>query len=92
MLHPVKLVRQFRMLGTVTLNLAEPVIAQRLAAAADAVAEAVVNPVRHKELRILGPMVIVLGQPDFVLAQGLAVRGAGVLLVRAHPSRYGCRR
>ena len=92
MLHPVELVGQFGMLGPVPLDPAEPGIAQRLAATADAVAEVLVDPVGHEELRVLGPVVIALGQPDFLLAQRLAVGGAGVLLVGRAPNRCGCRR
>ena len=86
MLHPVELVGQFGMLGPVPLNPAEPGVAQRLAAPADALAEVLVDSVGHEELRVLGPAVIALGQPDFLLAQGLAVGGAGVLLVGRAPA------
>ena len=50
--------------------------------AADAVAEMVVDAVRHQELRILGPAVEALGEAHFLLAERIAVRGGGVLLVR----------
>ena len=46
----------------------------------------IVDPVGHEELRVLRPVVVALGQPDFLLAQGLAVGGAGVLLVGRAPA------
>ena len=44
--------------------------------------EVVVHSVRHVKLFVFRPTVIPFGEPDFVLAQGFAVGGAGVLLVR----------
>ena len=41
-----------------------------------------VHAIRHQELGIFRPAVISLRQPDLFLAQRLAVRRAGVLLVR----------
>ena len=82
-LHPVELVGQIGVLGPILLHPAEPGVAQFLPPPADALAEVVVDPVGHEELCVLGPSVIPLGEPDFVLAQRLAVGGAGVLLVGA---------
>ena len=59
-----------------------PLIAQGAAAPADALAELVVDAVRHQELRILGPAVKALGEAHFLHAERIAVRGCGVLLVR----------
>ncbi len=86
MLHPVELVGQFGILGSVSLHPGEPGVAQLLATPADAFVEVVVDPVGHEELGVLGPVVVALGQPDLLLAQGLAVGGAGVLLVRRAPA------
>ena len=52
------------------------------AALADARLEVLAHAVGHEELGVLGPAVVALGQPDLFLAQRLAVRRAGVLLVR----------
>ena len=63
----------------------EPGVAQLLAAAADALLEVVVDAVGDQELGVLGPAVELLGEPDLVLAQGLAVGAVGVLLVGSAP-------
>ena len=55
--------------------------AQLPAALADAVAEVLADAVGHEELGVLRPAVVPLGQPDLLLAERLAVGGAGVLLV-----------
>ena len=83
MLHPVQLVGQFGVFDLVPLNSIEPGVAQLLSTAADAFTEMLVDAVGDEELGVLGPVVIPLGEPDLLLAQGLAVRGAGVLLVGA---------
>ncbi len=83
MLHPVELVGQVGVLGPVPLHSGEPGVAQLLATPADALVEVLVNSVGHEELGVLGPVVVALREPDFFLAQGLAVGGAGVLLVGA---------
>ena len=57
-----------------------------LAAFADALLEVVVDAVGHEELGVFGPAVVPLGQADFVLAQRLAMGGAGVLLVGGAPA------
>ena len=44
--------------------------------------EVLAHAVGHEELRVLGPAVGALGQPDLLVAERLAVRGGGVLLVR----------
>ena len=82
-LHPVELVGQLGVLGLrYSSKLREPGVAQLLAALADAVAEVLVDAVGDEELGVLRPAVVALGQPDFLLAERLAVGGAGVLLVR----------
>ena len=45
-----------------------------------------VDAVGNKELGVLGPVVIPLGEPNLLLAQGLAVRGACILLVGRAPA------
>src|SRR5437763_2430449 len=49
---------------------------------ADALREMLVDPVRNEKLGIFGPAVGALGEPHLLLAERLAVRRAGVLLVR----------
>ena len=86
MLHPVELVGQLGVLGLVLLDPAEPGIAQLLATPAHPLVEVLVDAVGHEELGVLGPAVVAFGEPDFVLAQRLAVGGAGVLLVGRAPA------
>jgi hypothetical protein len=44
-----------------------------------------VDAIGHEELLVLRPAVVPLGQPDLLLAERLAVGGAGVLLGRRTP-------
>src|SRR6516165_1144278 len=74
--------RQLRMPIFVRRKYFHPVVAQAAPAAADAFAERVVHAIRHEELRIFRPAIEPLCQPDFLLAEGIAVRCRGVLLVR----------
>src|SRR5262245_61181552 len=86
MLHLVQLIGQIGMLGAVSFHAAEPVVAQRLAASPDAGLEVVVDAVGNEELCVLGPAVIALGEPNLLLAQGLAMGGACILLVGRAPT------
>src|SRR5262245_38011969 len=54
-------------------------------AAADALAEVLVHAVGDQELRVLRPAIGSLRQPNLLLAERLAVGGAGVLLVWRAP-------
>ncbi len=81
-LHALEPVRELGMGAAVVLEAREPGFAQLATAPADAGLEVLVHPVRDQELRILGPPVALLGEADLVVAERLAVRGAGVLLVR----------
>ena len=47
--------------------------------------EVLADAVGHEELGVLRPAVVPLGEPDLLLAERLAVGGAGVLLVRRAP-------
>ena len=47
--------------------------------------EVFVHAVGNMEFLVFGPAVIALGQPDLFFAERLAVRAAGVLLVRRAP-------
>ncbi len=49
---------------------------------ANTVAEVFQHAIRNQELRIFGPAVEFLYQPNFFVSQRFAVSGAGVLLVR----------
>src|SRR5271166_6561919 len=86
MLHPVQLVGQLGVFDLVAPNSLEPGVAQLLSASADAFTEMLVDAVRDEELGVLGPVVIPLGEPDLLLAQGRAVGGAGILLVGRAPA------
>ena len=59
-----------------------PFAAQLGAALADPLGEVLVDAVGDEELGVLGPAVGALGLPDLLLAERLAVRLGGVLLVR----------
>src|SRR5271157_5995216 len=86
MLHPVQLVGQLGVFGLVSPNSLEPGVAQLLSTAADAFMEMLVDTVGDEELGVLGPVVIPLGEPNLLLAQGLAVGGARILLVGRAPA------
>ena len=81
MLHLVELKSELRVLCLVLLEPGEPGIAQLLAATADASFEVIVDTLGNQESCVLRPAVELLGQPDLVLAQGLAMGGVGILLV-----------
>ena len=63
-------------------ELRHPGVARAASALAQLLLEVLVHAVRHQEFRVLRPAVVALGQPDLFFAQRLAVRRAGVLLVR----------
>ncbi len=86
MLHPVELVGQFGIFGPIPLYPGEPVVAELLSTQAHTLVEVLVNFVGHEELGVLGPAVVAFREPDLILAQGLAMGGAGVLLVRRAPT------
>src|SRR5262249_41692865 len=52
------------------------------AALADAGGEMLAHAIGNEELGVFRPTIIAFGEADFVLAQGLAVRRGGILLVR----------
>src|SRR5208282_1039727 len=84
-LHLVKLKCKPRIPGLVVLEPGEPGITQLLAAAANALLEVIVDAIGNQEFRVLRPAVELFGQPDLVLAQGLAMCAMGVLLVGGTP-------
>src|SRR5262249_51648309 len=81
----VELIGQVGVLLLVLCDASEPGIAELLAASADAGAEVLVHAAGDEELRVLGPAVGALGEPDLLLAERLAVRPARVLLVGRAP-------
>src|SRR5271165_7499699 len=85
MLHLVKVKSELRVLCLVLLEPGEPGIAQLLAATADALFEVIVDALGNQEFCVLGPAVELLGQPDLVLSQGLAMGAVGILLVGGAP-------
>ncbi len=60
----------------------EPVGAKPAAARADASVKMSADAIRHQKLCVLRPAIEPFGQADLLLAEGLAMRGAGVVLVR----------
>ncbi len=80
-LHAVHLLRELRIRLAVVLQRGEPGIAQRPSTPAHTARDMLPHADGHEKLGILRPIVGALGEPDLFLAQGLAVRGARVLLV-----------
>ena len=60
----------------------EPSLAKLLSAGANAGVGMSANTVRHQKSCVLRPAIAALREPYLVLAQGLAMRGAGVVFVR----------
>ena len=81
-LHLVDLGGEFGVLGPVGGEEFRPLPPGLRAALADAGGEVLADAVGDEELRVLGPAVEALAQADFLLAERLAVRLGGVLLVR----------
>src|SRR5262249_56987787 len=74
-------VGQLGMRGAVGLEAGHPVVTSCAAAGTDACGEALVDAIRHEELRVLGPAIVALRGPNLVVAERLAVHAARVLLV-----------
>ena len=85
-LHALDVVGEIGELLLVGAEALLPRLAQLRAARADAGFEVLVHAVGDEELGVRRPAVALLGQADLVFAQRLAVRGAGVLLVRRAPA------
>src|ERR1700675_2333795 len=81
-LHPVSLFRLLRKLFLVLLEFCLPRRAGLGSALSHAVLEPVVDSVGDQKLRIFWPPVVFLHEFDFRLAQRLAMRFVGILLVR----------
>ena len=73
---------EFRKLLAILRELAAPSLACTVPALAELFLEAIVDAVGNQKLRVLGPSVIALRQPDLFFSQRLAVRRAGVLFMR----------
>src|ERR1041385_2983170 len=82
-LHAIDLLCQLGMFGAVIPEEALPAFTKLAAALANALREMLAHAVRHKKFGVFRPTVIFLGKPDFVFTERLAMRGAGVLLVRS---------
>jgi len=80
--HPLDLAGEIGMRAAITLEHRLPLVAQTAAAFAEARAEALVDAVGHEKMCVFGPAAGSFRKPHFVFAQRLAVRRAGVLLVR----------
>ena len=85
-LHLVDLAGELGLVGGVGLELRLPRGAGVVAAGADALGEALLDAVGDQELGVLGPAVGGLRLAHLVLAERLAVRRGGVLLVRRAPA------
>ena len=81
-LHLQQLVSQLGLFLRIGREQLHPLVARLLSTRTDARGEALVHTVRHQELRVLGPAIVPFRRLDLVLAERLAVRAAGVLLVR----------
>src|SRR5258708_7864197 len=82
MLDAPEVVGQLWKLRAVLLELRLPRLAQRVPTPSHARREVLAHSAGHEELRVLRPAVRALGEADLFRTERLAVRGAGVLLVR----------
>ena len=92
MLHPIQSVRLVGVRRLVGPEQRHPLGTQLRASRADPLREVLAHAVWHEELRVFGPAVEALRQPDFLIAKRLTVGRVGVLLGRARRSRCGCPR
>src|SRR5262249_51418198 len=81
-LHQIDLVRQLGVLRPVRSEEIGPAASSLRAARPDAGGEVLHDTVGDEELRVFRPAVEAFAQLDLVVAEGLAVRRRGVLLVR----------
>ncbi len=81
-LHAVDPVRKLREFPGVFRERRLPLLLQIVSTLSDSLAEVFQHAIGNEKLRILGPAVILLGEPDFFLAQRLAVCFVGILFVR----------
>ena len=81
-LHRPKACAKFRIALAIAVELFVPLRVGAPAAVADAGLEMLIYAIGHQKRRIFRPAVNALGEADFLNAERLAVRGAGVLLVR----------
>src|SRR5262249_14957723 len=79
--HAVEMIGELGMVFSVAVKHLFPCDAKFPPTAADAGGKVLAYAVRHKELGILGPAVVALGQADLVFAQRFSVGFLGVLLV-----------
>jgi hypothetical protein len=85
-LHPIELVRELRVIASIAGQHRRPRLAELTAACADAATEVIDDAVGHEELRVLGPTIGPLGEPDLLLTERLTVSGVRVVLVRRSPA------
>jgi transposase len=81
-LHQVDLGRKLGVFRAVSREQLGPAGAGLCAARADASGEVRAHAVGNQKLGVLGPAVVAFGEADLLLAQRLAVRRGGILLVR----------
>ena len=80
--HAIALVGELGIRAPVFLELRPPRLMLRRAACADPGLEVLTHAVGDQKLRVFGPPVMTLGEPDLVLAERLAVSGTRILFVR----------
>src|SRR5207244_10981738 len=81
-LHQVDLGRELRIFRSVSREQFGPPAADLRAAGANPRGEMGAHGVGNEELGVLGPAVVAFGEANLLLAEGLAVRRAGILLMR----------
>ena len=81
-LHRLQPVAELRVAPAIIGEFFVPFAAQLASALADAAAEMLVDAVGHQKFGVLGPAIIALGELHLLLAERLAMSGAGVLLMR----------
>ncbi len=81
-LHPRQFVGEIGIFHPVRSKERAPILAGFAVASEETTAEVLGHAFRHEELRLFRPAVAPLREADFVLAEGLAMRSSGILLVR----------
>src|SRR5262249_59583327 len=80
--HLLDFGRKLRVLGAVASEKSRPFLPSFRTSRTDAGGEMFVDAVGHEELRILGPTIAALGEPNLFVSQWLAMSRRRVLLVR----------
>src|ERR1051325_3024857 len=81
-LNQIDLVREFGKFGPISAEKLGPLTTGLLAARADTPSEMCIDTVGYEKLRLLGPSIAALGEANFIITKGLAMRFRSVLFVR----------